>query len=129
MRTSRSEERGSAVVEFALVLPLLLFLTLALVQVGLLMRDQLLVVQASRAAAREAALDADDERVRAAAERAAPGLEPEALDVSIARNGGRGDPVTASVSYSAAPGVPFVGELFPDSVSLNSVSTARQEFT
>lgn len=129
MRTSRSEERGSAVVEFALVLPLLLLLTLALVQVGLLMRDQLLVVQASRAAAREAALDSDDTRVRAATERAAPGLEPEALEVSIARDGGRGDPVTASVSYTAAPRVPFVGDLFPDSVSLNAVSTARQEFT
>jgi Flp pilus assembly protein TadG len=40
------------VVEFALVLPILLVVTLAVVQVGLVARDQLMVVQASRAGAR-----------------------------------------------------------------------------
>jgi hypothetical protein len=40
------------VVEFALVLPILLMVTLAVVQVGLIARDQLMVVQASRAGAR-----------------------------------------------------------------------------
>jgi Flp pilus assembly protein TadG len=44
-------DRGSAVVEFALVLPLLLLVVLAVVQVGLLGRDQLLVTQSSRAGA------------------------------------------------------------------------------
>jgi len=45
-------DRGSAVVEFALVLPLLLLVVLAVVQVGLLGRDQLLVTQSSRVGAR-----------------------------------------------------------------------------
>jgi len=50
MRTSRRVgERGTAAVEFALVLPLLLVLTLALVQVGLLAKDRLLVEAAARA--------------------------------------------------------------------------------
>jgi Flp pilus assembly protein TadG len=39
-------ERGSAVVEFALVLPVLLLLLLALVQVGVLARDRLMLAQA-----------------------------------------------------------------------------------
>lgn len=47
-----ANERGTAAVEFALVLPLLLMLTLALVQVGLLARDRLLVEAAARAGAR-----------------------------------------------------------------------------
>ena len=37
------QERGSAAVEFALVVPLVLVLALALVQVGLVARDRLLV--------------------------------------------------------------------------------------
>jgi Flp pilus assembly protein TadG len=46
------EERGTAAVEFALVLPLLLTVALALVEVGLLARDRLLVEAAARAGAR-----------------------------------------------------------------------------
>jgi Flp pilus assembly protein TadG len=45
-------ERGTAAVEFALVLPLVLVVALALVQTGLLVRDRLLVEAAARAGAR-----------------------------------------------------------------------------
>ena len=48
---SRSE-RGTAAVEFALVLPLVLVVALALVQTGLFVRDRLLVEAAARAGAR-----------------------------------------------------------------------------
>ncbi|MGZ8646525.1 MAG: TadE/TadG family type IV pilus assembly protein [Actinomycetota bacterium] len=50
-RPERSQA-GSAVVEFALVLPLVLVVALSLVQVGLLVRDRLLVEAAARAGAR-----------------------------------------------------------------------------
>jgi Flp pilus assembly protein TadG len=40
---ARSSEQGTAAVEFALVLPLILVVALALVQTGLLVRDRLLV--------------------------------------------------------------------------------------
>ena len=46
-------ERGTAAVEFALVLPLVLVVALALVQTGLLVRDRLLVEAAARAGARK----------------------------------------------------------------------------
>ena len=45
-------ERGTVTVEFALVLPLLLVMCLALVQVGLLARDRLLTEAVARAGAR-----------------------------------------------------------------------------
>lgn len=45
-------ERGTATVEFALLLPLLLVMCLALVQVGLLARDRLLAEAVARAGAR-----------------------------------------------------------------------------
>jgi TadE-like protein len=49
----RIRERGSAAVEFALLLPILLLLLLALVQVGVIARDSLVLTQASRAGARD----------------------------------------------------------------------------
>ena len=54
------------------MLPLLLVITLALVQVGLLVRDRLLVESAARARARAAALQDDVGAVRDAAGAAAP---------------------------------------------------------
>jgi Flp pilus assembly protein TadG len=48
----RVRDRGSAAVEFALLLPILLLLLLALVQVGVIARDSLVLTQASRAGAR-----------------------------------------------------------------------------
>ncbi len=44
-------ERGSAALEFAMVLPILLIVTLGLVQAGLFVRDQLVLVEAARAGA------------------------------------------------------------------------------
>ena len=55
MRTrpdQRSPERGSAAVEFALVLPLVLVVVLALVQVGVFVRDRQSVEAAARAGTR-----------------------------------------------------------------------------
>jgi len=121
-------DRGSAVVEFALVLPLLLLVVLAVVQVGLLGRDQLLVSQSSRAGAREAAVDPDDRGVRLAAVEAAPGLDPERLTVEVQRAGAMGQPVSVSVAYRATISVPLAGWLFPSEVGLRATATMRQEF-
>jgi len=121
-------ERGSAVVEFALVLPLLLVITLALVQVGLLARDRLLVEAASRAGAREAAVTADEGAVRDAAIGAGPGLDPALVTVTVSRAGSRGDPVTVDVAYDMPVRVPFVDWLFGSSIALEASATDRQEF-
>ena len=97
-------ERGTAAVEFALVLPLVLVVALALVQTGLLVRDRLLL------------------------EAAAPSLEAGGVDLAVIRAGVRGEPVTVSLRYLASVRVPFVGWLFGDSVGMTTSTTARQEF-
>ena len=120
-------DRGSAAVEFALVLPLLLVLVLAVVQVGLFVRDDLVIVGSARAGARQAAVSSDDASVRAAVEQDAPGLDPNGIDVAISRTQ-RGGPATVSVTYAAPQVVPFVGWLFPSAVTLHATAVVRQEF-
>jgi Flp pilus assembly protein TadG len=123
---SRQRSPGSAAVELALVLPLALLLALALVQVGLLAKDSVVVVQAAREGAREATVTSDGERVRQAAFRGG-GLPEKRTTVEIQRAGGVGDPVTVSVSYRAPMVVPFVDWLFPEEVTVEASATMRQE--
>jgi hypothetical protein len=122
----RAASRGSATVELALVLPLALLMALAIVQVGLLSKDALVVQQAAREGAREAVVTTDDRRVREAALRGG-GLPGDRTDVEVGRSGTVGDPVTVRVRYRAPMVVPFVGWLFPDEVALSAEATMRQE--
>lgn len=115
--------------EFALVLPILLVVALGIVQVGVIARDQLLVVQAARAGAREAALSADDGAVRASALASSVGLSDAETSVTVTRAGTVGDPVTVRVSYAEDIRVPFVDWLFPSTVTLVADATMRQEFS
>jgi Flp pilus assembly protein TadG len=129
MRSDRRVgERGSAVVEFALVLPLLLLLVVAIVQVGVLVRARLILEQSARAGAREAAVESDEGTVRSTAEAAAPGLPAEDLTVEVQRDGARGDPVTVSVGYDVRVADLIAGWLMPESVHLGAEATMRQEF-
>jgi Flp pilus assembly protein TadG len=121
-------ERGSAVVEFALLLPILLLLVLALMQVGVLARDRLLLAQASRAGAREAAITDSESAVVESAIRAAPGLDPARLRIAVERSGARGTPVTVSAAYDVPIAAVLAGWLLPSSVTLDAAATTRQEF-
>lgn len=114
--------------EFALVLPLLLVMMLALVQVGLLARDRLLVEAVARAGAREAALQADEGAIREAALAAGPGLDASGVTIGVTREGSVGDAVTVEVGYAQPIRVPFVEWLFGDAVEFGTDATARQEF-
>ena len=119
--------RGSAAVELALILPLALVVALALLQVGLLGRDALVVLGAAREGAREAAVSTDEARIRESALRGGGGLAPDRTELTIERTGGVGDPVTVRVTYRAPLVVPFVEWLFPDEITVASEATMRQE--
>lgn len=113
-------------VEFALVLPLLLLALIAVVRVGLVARDSLLVREAARAAAREAAVTEERERIDAALIAAAPGLDTSRLSLEIERAGQRGDAVTAVVRYEHVIGSDW--GLLPEAVDLQASAVMRQEF-
>lgn len=116
---------GQAAVELALVLPLVALLALLLLQVGLVVRDQVLVVHAAREAAREAAVDDDIGAVRRVVS-GTSGLDEGRLDVSVAGRSGPGSRVTATVRYTSRTNVPLVGRLLGD-VELSGTAAMRVE--
>jgi hypothetical protein len=125
----REPEAGSAVVEFALVLPIVFLVLLAAVQVGLLARDQVLLTAAARAGAREAAVSLDDVAVREATIGAAQILDPDRLQLRIDRAGSLGAAVTVTLDYEAPVAIPIAGWLLPGTVDLRAAATMRQEVT
>ena len=111
--------------ETALVLPLVVLFLLAVVQVGLVVRAQVLVTHAAREAARAAAVDPDpDAAARAAG--AATDLDPGRLRVEVADRAGRGSQVHVRVRYRAVTDVPFVGVLVGD-LTIEADATMRVE--
>lgn len=101
-----SSQRGSAVVEFALVVPLVLVVLLGAVEIALVARAQLEVSHAAREGAREAAASADPSRAVGVVRTV---LGPDAgsrARVSVSRDhrvGGRAEVVVVVPHRVAAP--------------------------
>jgi Flp pilus assembly protein TadG len=112
-------------VELALLLPVVVVLLLAVLQVGLLARDVVPVTHASREAARAAATDPDPEAARTAAA-ASSGLAADRLEVRVRGRGGAGSRVRVEVAYRAPTTVPLVGALLGDR-TIRSSATMRVE--
>jgi Flp pilus assembly protein TadG len=127
----RDGEGGQATVELALVLPLVILFALAVIQVGVLVHDQLLVAAAAREAVRAAAVTGSDGDAGGSA-RAAAGtvghLDGGRLGVAVSRDpGAGGQPVVrVRATYAAATVVPVVGALLPD-VTLSAEAVMRSE--
>lgn len=114
-------ERGQATVEFALLLPLVVAALLAVVQAGLVVRDQVAVVHAAREAARAAAVDPDPRRAVTAAREVLDEAE-----VEVGRRGQVGEQVRVRVAYRSPTDLPVVGPLVPDPV-LSAEAVMRVE--
>jgi len=118
-------QEGQATVELALLLPLIALLLLALVQVAVVARDQVLVAHAAREAVRAVAVDDDVDAARRAAERAGP-LAADRLEVEVSGRGGVGSRVRVVVRYRVPLRLPLVGGAVGD-VELRSEATMRVE--
>jgi Flp pilus assembly protein TadG len=112
-----SNERGQAVVEFALVLPTLLVVALAIVLVAELGIARLALQHATAEAARAGALTNDDEQIRGtlaatvaplASDRVTSAIDPSQAEPP--RNGDpRGSLLTVRASYALPVPLGFVG--------------------
>ena len=121
MTAGRPAEAGQVTAELAVAFPIVLLLALTLVQAALVLRDDLVLVDAAREAARAASLDPDPTRMAAAAagELAAgrSGADAERIaSLTAAANGARllrcdcgGPAVTVHVSVTLSFSRPVSG--------------------
>ena len=109
----RPGDRGQSTTELALLLPVVVLLLVAVLQLGLVARDVVLVTHAAREAARAAAVDGTPGAARRAAlptrGRAAPRMQ-----VTASGRLGPGSRVLVRVTYRIPTAVPIIGALLPD---------------
>ena len=107
LRSKQPRRTGAAVVEFAIVAPVMILLTMGMMEVGRLVMVKQLLVNASREGARLAALPgtSTDEviaQVRMELEGASVDKATISVNPSILASAGAGTPVTVSISVNAA---------------------------
>ncbi len=123
-------QRGQAVVEFALILPILLLLVFGIIEFGRIFYSYLEVTQAAREGARLGAVGGSDQEIVALVRDVAVGLDDERIQVKIEpleEQRSRGDSLRVEVSYHLPLVVPIITELLPNPFPLTAVATMRVE--
>lgn len=115
------DDRGQAAVELALAFPVAMLVVLAVVQLAVVARDQMVVELAAREAARAASVAADPGAAATAAAHRVTSLSP--LSVEVAAGA---DAVTVTVTYVNRTDAPLVGHAIGD-VTLSATATMRVE--
>jgi len=124
------DDDGQATVEAAMTLPIVLIALLLIVQVGVVVRDAMALVQASREGARVAAVTGDDASASDAVRRAAGSLDATRIVIDIEPPPGertRGAPVTVHLSYADRLTIPIVSKLVSFDVPLRAAAVMRIE--
>ncbi len=109
----RPGDRGQSTTELALLLPVVVLLLVAVLQLGLVARDVVLVTHAAREAARAAAVDGTPGAARRAA-LTTSGLAADRMQVTASGRLGPGSRVLVRVTYRIPTAVPIIGALLPD---------------
>ena len=106
--TRTRTDRGAALVEFALILPLLVLLVFGVIEFGRGYHTKTTLTHAAREGVRVAALDSGDPV--ATVRNAAPNLDTAQIDVTVDPSPcTTGQPVTVTVEYDHTYDIPLFG--------------------
>lgn len=129
-RRGADRTQGQATIEAALTLPVVLIALLLIVQVGLVVRDVLALVQAAREGARAAAVTARNDAAVDAVHRSAGPLDVAMIDITIEPDEGsrvRGSAVSVHLRYTERLRIPVVSRIASFELPLRASATMRTE--
>ncbi len=117
-------ERGQATVEVVLVLPFVVLVVSAVLQVTVIVRDTIRLGHVAREAARSAMVD--DPTTAGEHARASTALDPSRLTVDVQGGDAPGDRLVVTVRYRMPTDVAVVGVLLPE-VTIEERLVTRRE--
>ncbi|MCX7842956.1 MAG: pilus assembly protein [Clostridia bacterium] len=122
--------RGQSVVETALVLPLIILILAGIIDFGLLFNNYLVISNASREAARLAAVGASDSAINSSIINAARSLDQNLMTVTITPSQSsrkKGDEISVLITYNNRLMTPVISAIVPNPVQLRSRTVMRME--
>lgn len=122
-------EDGQSFVEFAFIMPFLIFLVLGIIQFGRAWHNYIVITDAARVGAREAAVHRTTACSSATTKINSLGVIPSGSTISCTAGTFTGDPVTITISYSFSIGLPgyFGIPAFAQDFTISSVAKERLE--
>ena len=140
-RARRRGERGSAAVEFALVMPILFMLVFGIIDFGFAINRHSVINNATRDAAREASLGGTEAEIKTVATQGLAGLVPDSVTVTCTTKAGGSctganydAQRTASTSYYGVVTVKYTHQMltpisifFGSSIKLDRTAKMRIE--
>jgi len=127
---SLKNQKGQAMVEFAIVLPILLLLVMGIFQFGMMLNSYITISNASREGARAGIIGSSDEEITQLIIATSPVLEAPNLTVNITPNSDArksGETLTVNVAYNYKLTVPIISSLFNNVVVLKGQTSMRIE--
>lgn len=126
----KDREEGQALVEMAIVLPILLLLIFGLVEVGKIYGTYLSMNSIVRDAARNGAVGATDVEINQLVHDRGTLFTSPGLAITISpteANRRRGQPLTVSINYSVPINTPIIMSMLPNPFPLQAACTMRIE--
>ncbi len=125
--TNLKNQKGQALVELALVLPVLLILVMGIAAFGQIVSEYVTVNNAARDGARYASVGYSDSSI---VQIIASNISKDNLTITLspsALNRVRGAQVTATVSYSVHVDIPIISAILPNPLRISAKSIMRVE--
>lgn len=130
LKKFRKTEGGQALVELALVLPVLIMLTFGIVEFGRVFNAYLVVNQSAREGARKGIVGATDSEIITAVNNSASTLNTAKLTIAITPSQTyrtRGASLAVSVKYPVTVYIPLLSAIIPNPLDVNGKTVMRVE--
>lgn len=120
--------RGQALVEFALILPVLMLLVVGIMEFSLVINQYMIVAEAAREGARSAAVGGSNATVTSVTKMAASQIDKGQLVVAVSPDTRvRGNSVTVTVTNPVQTVTLLMTPFFPAGFTVQGVTTMRVE--
>lgn len=123
-------QKGQAIVETALILPIIILILTGIIDFGLMFNNYLVITNASREAVRNAAIGATDSEIQSLVVNMTTSLDASKLSTTIYPSQAlrkKGDEVVVTIEYDNALFTPIISAIIPNPMHLKAKTIMRME--